>query len=303
MAKKQEHERIETVEAQRMKKYSAQFSSFGHDYVFSRVTKTEQFSELPTHSMKVGALSIIMCMKGVIEINVNMEHYTLTENTLMVFGSDCVFNVPKVDWDNIDAYVFVIYPDFLRDINFEINVMTTLNLSPNQHPLLHLGEEEVTLMSRYFDLIHYNTVENTDAHYVRSISRALVGAAVYQLMQFVVNHTTQSTSPALSRRAKYIKDFMQLVARHHCRERSVAFYASQLCITPKYLSMIVRDSTGRSAAEWIDDYVITEAKNLLKFSGKNIQQVAYELNFSNQSSFGKYFKHLTGVSPTKFQRQ
>ena len=300
MAKKQQQ--IEAVEPQRMKKYSAQFSSFGKDYVFSRVTKTEQFSEFTTHPMRVGALTIVMCLKGTIEININLQHFTLSPNTLIVFGSDCVFNVPKVDWDNIDAYVFVISPDFLRDINFEINVLTTMGLSPNQHPLLNLGEDEVRLMSRYFDLIHYNTVENNDARYVRSIARSLIAAAVYQLMQFVINHSVRETSPALSRRAKYIKDFMQLVAHHHCRERSVAFYAAQLCISPKYLSMIVRDSTGRSAAEWIDDYVIIEAKNLLKFSGKNIQQIAYELNFSNQSSFGKYFKHLTGMSPTKFQR-
>ena len=52
----------------------------------------------------------------------------------------------------------------------------------------------------------------------------------------------------------------------------------------------------------IDEFVILEAKNLLRFSGKNIQQIAYELNFPNQSSFGKYFKHLTGMSPSEYQR-
>ena len=49
--------------------------------------------------------------------------------------------------------------------------------------------------------------------------------------------------------------------------------------------------------------MIQEAKNLLRYSGKNVQQIAYELNFSNQSSFGKYFKNLTGMSPTQFQNQ
>lgn len=82
----------------------------------------------------------------------------------------------------------------------------------------------------------------------------------------------------------------------------VSFYAEKLFISPKYLSLIIKESIGRSAAEVIDEYVILEAKNLLRFSGKNIQQVAYELNFPNQSSFGKYFKHLTGMSPSEFQR-
>ena len=93
-----------------------------------------------------------------------------------------------------------------------------------------------------------------------------------------------------------------LVSQHYRKERGVAFYASKLFISPKYLSLIIKESTGQSAARWIDNFVILEAKNLLRFSGKNVQQVAYELNFTNQSSFGKYFKHLTGMSPTKFQR-
>ena len=82
----------------------------------------------------------------------------------------------------------------------------------------------------------------------------------------------------------------------------MAFYASKLFISPKYLSLIVKETTGKSAARWIDEFVLMEAKNMLRYSGKNIQQVAYALNFSNQSSFGKYFKHLTGMSPTEYQK-
>ncbi len=94
---------------------------------------------------------------------------------------------------------------------------------------------------------------------------------------------------------------MRLVRKHFRYERTVGFYADKLCISPKYLSLVVKEATNRSAAQIIDEYVILEAKNLLRFSGKNVQQVAYELNFPNQSSFGKYFKHLTGMSPTEFQ--
>lgn len=93
---------------------------------------------------------------------------------------------------------------------------------------------------------------------------------------------------------------MSLVQQHHRRERSVTFYADRLYISPKYLSLVIKEATGRSAGQWIDDMVVLEAKNLLRFSGKNVQQVAYELNFPNQSAFGKYFKHLTGSSPTQY---
>ena len=293
---------IESARPTEMKKYSSQFSSFGSDYVFSRVTKTDQFAEFNRHTMRMGGLAIVMCLRGKVEMDVNLRPYTLSPNSLMVIGPDSVFNVRDIDWDEIDGYVFIISPDFIRDINFEISVMTTMSLSPNPHPVLNLSDDEVKLMSRYLDLIHFNTVDNTNARYARSIARSLIAASVYQLMQFVAKRRTSAATPALSRRANYLKEFMHLVTLHHRSERSVAFYAGKLFISPKYLSLIIKESTGRSAAEWIDDYVILEAKNLLRFSGKNVQQVAYELNFSSQSSFGKYFKHLTGMSPTKFQR-
>lgn len=294
--------KLQHVEPTLIKKYASQFSNFGSDYVFSRVTNPNQLSEIHSHTIRLGGMTIIMCLSGKIDINVNLNAYTLSPNTLMVISPESVFNVNQVDLKCIDVYVFVISPEFIRDINFEISIMTTMNITSNQPPLLNLSAEEVRLMSRYFDLIHYNTVDNTDARYVRSISRSLIAAAVYQLMQFAANRASQPSAPTLSRRANYLKDFMHLVSIHYRRERGVAFYASKLFISPKYLSLIIKESTGRSAAKWIDDYVILEAKNLLRFSGKNVQQVAYELNFSNQSSFGKYFKHLTGMSPTKFQR-
>ena len=154
------------------------------------------------------------------------------------------------------------------------------------------------------EMIHTNTTFNTEPVYVRSISRCLMAAVVYQLIQMGRNRakTDEPVTPGMARRNNYVRDFIKLVHQHHKRERSVAFYASKLFISSKYLSSLVREASGRSAAEWIDEYVILEAKNQLRFSGKNIQQIAYDLNFTNQSAFGKYFKHLTGMSPTEFQR-
>lgn len=285
-----------------IKKYSKQFSSFGSDYVFARLTNTELFSQFPNQAMRLGGMTMIICLHGGADLHINLESFHISDNTMMVVGGDSVISVDNVNWDNLDAYVFMISPDFIRDINFELDLIASMRITSNQPPVLQLTADEVSLMTRYFDLIHYNTVDNVDARYVRSISRSLIAAASYQLMQFVSLRAENTSRANMSRRANYVREFISLVNRYHRSERGVAFYASKLFISPKYLSMIVKESTGRSAAEWIDDYVILDAKNLLRFSGKNVQQVAYELNFSNQSSFGKYFKHFTGMSPTKFQR-
>lgn len=285
-----------------IEKFSSEFSSFDKDYVFSRLTKTENVANFQSQAMQMSGTTLLLCMKGEIRLEINLKPYTLQPNDLMVIGPDSVLEIKQVDWDNLDGYVFVISSEFIRDINFELNLLATMSITTSEPPLARLSPEELRLIVRYLQLIHCNTIENSDANYVRSISRSLCAATAYQLMQFFSKRIERKGQPSLSRRAAYVRDFINLVNLHHRQERGVAFYASKLFISPKYLSLIIKESTGRSAAEWIDDYVILEAKNLLRFSGKNVQQIAYELNFSNQSSFGKYFKHLTGMSPTKFQK-
>lgn len=295
---------IERISSTQIKKYSSRFSSFGTDYMFSHITHMEKIEAIKSHIMRLGGLAIVLCTEGEVDVDINLESYKLTRHTLLIMGPDSVISVRDMSCDTFNAYVFVISPDFIRDINFELNLMATMSMSmtANNNPLLKISDNEVTLMSRYLDLIHYNTVDNPDARFVKSISRSLIAAAVYQLMQFVSKRTERQENATMSRRSNYVREFLHLVNLYHRQERGVAFYASKLFISAKYLSLIIKESTGRSAAEWIDNYVIMEAKNLLRFSGKNVQQIAYELNFTNQSSFGKYFKHLTGMSPTKFQR-
>jgi len=81
----------------------------------------------------------------------------------------------------------------------------------------------------------------------------------------------------------------------------VGFYARQLCITPKYLTTLIKRISGKSVSEWIDNYVILEAKTLLKYSNMSVQEIAYYLNFPNQSFFGSYFKRNAGMSPSQYK--
>jgi AraC-like DNA-binding protein len=80
-----------------------------------------------------------------------------------------------------------------------------------------------------------------------------------------------------------------------------AVYADQLYLTPKYFSKVIKDNSGASASEWIDNYVILEAKALLKSTNMTILQISDELNFPSQSFFGKYFKRVVGVSPKEYR--
>lgn len=286
-----------------MEGYSSRFSSFGGEYVFSCITDPTMFQSAPETPVRVDGLTFMLVLKGNMEIESNHSSTVLSPNSLISFGPQSLLRMRVIGSGDLEVYLFVVSRSFMSDINLDIKLLHSPSVKSGMPEAMLLSVEETSMMKGYIDLIHFNTLNNSDPQYVRGISRSLIAALLYQLILFIRKHAGSSpTVPVRSRRSNYLKEFMRLLHTHHRRERSVAFYASQLYITPKYLSLLIKEATGRSAAEWIDEFVIMEAKNMLRFSGKNVQQVAYDLNFPNQSAFGKYFKHLTGMSPTRFQR-
>lgn len=285
----------------------SEFSCFGGDYAFARITTGSQNTSDISMVNRFDGLTMFLCVSGNYSMQINTSVYDITENTLIVAGANDIFR-PAVSGpvsSDVNVYSLFLSMDFIKDVNIDINILGFRQPQSNRKPIIKLTDDESRLLQRYFELLHLNTVKNTDAIYVKGISRNIIASVIYQLLQFLSNDrdkVEEAPDRTHSRRSHYVSDFMRLVHKYYRSERSVGFYAGKLFISPKYLSLIIKESTGRSAAEWIDEFVILEAKNLLRFSGQNVQQIAYELNFSNQSSFGKYFKHLTGMSPTEFQR-
>ena len=111
---------------------------------------------------------------------------------------------------------------------------------------------------------------------------------------------TEQQTPS-SRVRMIFEQFIKLVTEYHTKYRNVGFYADKLCLTPKYLSKLVKTASGQSAPEWIDAYVILEAKNQLKHSNISIKEIVYNLNFPNQSVFYKFFKMRTGMTPSEYR--
>ena len=97
--------------------------------------------------------------------------------------------------------------------------------------------------------------------------------------------------------------FFRLLIDHYEQHKEVLFYANQLCITPKYLTMIVRRVSGKSAKEWISEYVVLEIKSLLKDTRLDIQEIVYRTHFANQSSMARFFRKHTGMSPLQYRKE
>ena len=110
-----------------------------------------------------------------------------------------------------------------------------------------------------------------------------------------------SSGARLSREDEVLDKFFRLLTDYHAQERSVSFYADKLCLSPKYFSKLIKKASGRRATDWIDTYVILEAKSCLKNTGLSIKQIVSKLNFADQPSFTKYFKARTGLTPAQYR--
>lgn len=281
-----------------LRNYSVNYSHLGEDYMLSRIcSQNPRFSK--SIMRRYDGLTVIITAKGTVHLTVNLTNLIMPPCSIMFIAPETFFKPTGWDGTELDVYVLFMSNRFLSSINFDLNAVNT-NLLSSKDPMLRLTPEHLDVLRRYFDLLHLTSQE--DCNYSRPIARSLVEAAGYQLMAFGEEAAEQNDAAMpRSRRSTYVRNFLRLVRENHRSERAIGFYADRMFISPKYLSLIIKEATGKSAAEWIDQYVIQEAKNLLRYSGKNVQQIAYELNFTNQSSFGKYFKHLTGLSPTQFQ--
>ncbi len=282
-----------------LKNYSVDYSHLGEDYIISRISAVK-----PQFKRKLmgrfDGLTVLVSVKGTLHLTLNMESVTVKPNSAVFIAPETFLRPEKVEEEELEFFMLFLSNRFIHGINFDMNAVNTSLLASND-PVLQLTPQRTEVLRRYFDLLHLTSLENNS--YSRHIARSLAEAAGYQLMAYgeeAARRMSEEQQPK-TRRATYVRTFLGLVRDNHRRERSIGFYADRMFISPKYLSLIIKEATGKSAAEWIDQYVIQEAKNLLRYSGKNVQQIAYELNFTNQSSFGKYFKHITGLSPTQFQ--
>ena len=285
-----------------LKSVSADFSSLGRYYAYAHINNLSINGPAGMAPYKNDGMIMALVKKGAIDIEINMQRHVMAKDSMVVIPHVAIIRFHCTEGES-DIVVLAFSTDFLHLININftaISIPTFVDHSPAQQ----LEPHEYDLIMRYFDILGINANAKVNEQVEVNIATSIVAAMVYQMVSFYYKHIGEVSSSKGQRscRNAYVHDFMKLAHVHFSRERSVGFYADKLCISPKYLSLLVKEVTGKSAARWIDELVLMEAKNLLRFSGKNVQQVAYALNFSNQSSFGKYFKHMTGQSPTEYQK-
>lgn len=112
----------------------------------------------------------------------------------------------------------------------------------------------------------------------------------------------QTYRESQTREQRLFTDFIQLVSEFAPEHHTIDYYASRLCITPRYMSTIIKQVSGKSAKQWIDDALVTRIKIELKHTDKSVARICDEMNFPNPSFLTKFFKRVTGMTPREFRQ-
>ena len=250
---------------------------------------------------RIDAFIIGVGTEGETSVSFNLHEFRLKKDSMFIFTPKNILQVNSQQYFKAD--VIAISPDFMRRINIDIKNMMPLFLKFVENPTLALTPEESRSMRGMIAQIERET-RGPETHFSFDIVSGLIAATIYKVGDIMYHYLAEhpeGQNNSHNRAEEYFKQFTHLLGEHFREERSVGFYARQLCITPKYLTTLIKRISGQSVSEWIDNYVILEAKTLLKYSTMSIQEIAYYLNFPNQSFFGSYFKRNTGMSPSQYK--
>ncbi len=253
---------------------------------------------LPIHNSpeRIDFSIICFCIKGTAEIEVDFNKYHIEAGTIISIFPPQVIEEKHVSQDFSIIYIKC-SQDFLNNVLFRFPPEFILFLK--NRPVFKAPDEIFQTDMEFLDRLK---TKYEDINNICRSSIIIHMIRIHYLEMFnILQHRLQTNMIQHSRKTEIMGEFVQLLMHNYLIRREVQFYASQMNITPKYLSIITQDTNGITAKKYIDNFVITEIKLRLKSSTQSIQEIAEMFHFPDPSFFTKYFKHHTNLTPKVYR--
>jgi AraC-like DNA-binding protein len=254
---------------------------------------------LPDSPRRTNLIIVGLCTKGSARYTVDAREFSVNTGEAFIVSERHIIDKFLLSPDFV-APSIVVSVDFFHEIIHNVSEMSALFLYSRNHPVMRFNRKEQEVFQSYFHVMRLRLKDKSN-HFLKQLISTLMLAMFYDLSN-VIYHSKQEQPYPMSRPDAIFTQFIKMVEENCRTERRVSWYAKQLCITPKYLSETVKQVSKRTPNEWIDNYVTSEIRVLLKNTTKSIKEITKELNFPNQSFLGKYFKENVGMSPSKYRR-
>lgn len=265
-----------------------------HNLATARIWSNELASHFLSQPFMMDEIRVLVLQKGYVDVRINMIEHRVDANSVVFVGRYVVTEIMGVG-DDIQAFVLSMSDELLRLASW--NVMPKAFDGRLQNFVLPLTSQEMDYLDK-LHLIIYNSLKEQASS--SQVVLQLVGAIMTHISYlWEKSEITQET--AKSREQQLFTEFIRLVGQYAAERHGLDFYASHLCVTPRYMSTIVSNVSGRSAKHWIDEAMVNAIKVQLRYSDKQVAEIAYDMNFPNPSFFCKYFRRLTGMTPMDYR--
>ena len=269
--------------------------SDGDIVIFDNVRDLSEIKPIKPMTNLIG-----LCVKGSIVMTVNGKDSKIKED-------DILFCPPNV---KIDHCIFSedfeckllclsnhVVQGLLRDKISIWNRAVYINQT-NIIPMSRACKED---FGQYYTLIRSKITSNHGSSC--EIVQTLIRALLIELCDVLETSNGRGEEPRILLSKQIFNRFLNILSNVEVKHQPATYYAERLNISPKYLTMLCRQYSDKSASEWIIQYTLDDIRYYLTDLNYSIKEIAFRLGFSNISHFGAYVRKHLGVSPTKFRAQ
>ena len=249
-----------------------------------------------------------ICTAGRAQFEYDGVKYTIEKNDLFLYMRRNIISNFMASSDFNCRQIW-----FTRSEMWNLNMYSDTNLMDmvylKQHPKAHLSDEDMSLLESYFQLLFHRMKDSSPILY-HDIVRSLVSTLMLEMLALMRRDEEKKTeqdyqgdnSSGVHRR-RLADQFMRMAEQSDGRIRKVDEFASQLNITPKYLSAILKETLNCRPSAVIQLFTMKAIEQRLRFTDMTMQEIANDLNFPNASFFGKYFKEHAGMTPMEYRNK
>lgn len=273
------------------------------DYADDNIAFHRNFSELPIDkgTLRIDMYLLAACVKGRMSVEMNNHRHEIGEYDIIVSSPNSVLTNYMTSPD-FEGAVLCLSKKAIMEC-FPENDLLDKVIYLIDNPIVKINKESATMMHHMMCAVDVK-LRSKNTQYKKQVMLSLVKAAICEILSNVVmpEEDNGGGSRQSASRDELFKQFLKLLTETRVKPRSMEWYAQRLCVTPKYLSAVCKQSSGKTAYRWITEFVVKDIVYWLRNSSRSIKEISVLLDFPNESFFGKYCREHLGMSPSKYRQ-
>lgn len=253
------------------------------------------------HATQIDMVFVVFCSQGELRFEMDGSDYMIAKDDVFIGYPNAIYNHFEASPD-LRCRLLCLTKSLMQEILYPNQGIWNKTLFLKKHYIFRLSDKEVIMQNCMNTVLVYNLKSNKTT-FRKEIIHSLVQCVIFELCRtlstFVQTENTQETN----QRKILFDRFISFLSAREVKKQPLSFYADKLCVSTRYLTMVCREVSGRTAYDWICDYVQNDVRFYLLHTNLSIKEIAVKLGFCNLSFFGKYVRENLGKSPSEFRRQ